>query len=114
MRQVGGTIGVAILGTVLNAAYRGRLNVAGLPAATAHTVRQSVSAGVATAREIGSAPLLHAVRGAFAHGMDVMLLTCCGISLLGIMLTLAFLPRQSTPVGAKSAEAVELAHEGAA
>jgi MFS family permease len=114
MRQVGGTIGVAILGTVLNSAYRDRLNLAGLPAAVANPVRQSVSAGVATAHAIGSAPLLQSVRDAFVHGMDVMLLTCCGISLVGIALTLAFLPRQSTSVGAESAEAVELAHEGVA
>jgi len=114
LRQVGGTIGVAILGTVLNSAYRDRLNVAGLPAATAHTVRQSVSAGVATARHIGSAPLLQSVRSAFVHGMDVMLLTCCGISLLGIALTIAFLPRQSGSVGANGGEPVELRHEGVA
>jgi MFS transporter, DHA2 family, multidrug resistance protein len=114
MRQVGGAIGVAILGTVLNSAYRDRLNVTGLPAAVAGPVGQSVSAGVATAHAIGSAPLLQSVRSAFVHGMDVMLLTCGGVSLLGIVLTLAFLPRQSTSVGAKSAEAVELAHEGAA
>src|SRR5262249_62177058 len=49
LRQVGGTIGVAVLGTVLNAGYRGRLDLAGLPAGAppdvAAAVRRSVSAG---------------------------------------------------------------------
>ena len=49
LRQVGATIGVAVLGTVLNSAYRGGLTVTGLPAATAAAARSSVAGGVAVA-----------------------------------------------------------------
>lgn len=114
MRSVGGAIGVAILGTVLNTGYHDGLNTAGLPGAVAHAVRQSVSAGVAVARHLGSSALLTEVRGAFVHGMDAMLWVCAAILALGIVLALAFLPRRAVAVGAKDAEPVELEHEGVA
>jgi MFS transporter, DHA2 family, multidrug resistance protein len=112
MRQVGGTIGVAVLGTVLNSAYRGHLHLAGLPAQAAGPARDSVSGGVAVAKKLGSPDLLHDVRSAFVHGMDVMLGVCGGVTVLGLVLTLAFLPRR-TPVAAAPAgdEGAEPDHE---
>ncbi len=98
LRQVGGTIGVAVLGTVLSSAYHARLDLAGLPAQAASAVRDSVSAGVAVAHQLGSAALLDSVRAAYVHGMDVMLLVCGGIALLGIVLTITFLPRRAATV----------------
>jgi len=95
LRQVGGTIGVALLGTVLNAGYRGRLDLAGLPGTAADTVRRSVSAGVATAERLGSVPMRDSVRAAFVHGMDTMLWVCGGVAVLGLVLSLAFLPRSA-------------------
>ena len=50
MRQVGGTIGVAVLGTVLANVYRSHLHLAGLPAAAVKVVRLGVAEGIATAR----------------------------------------------------------------
>lgn len=95
LRQVGGVIGVAILGTVLNAGYHARLDVAGLSAPAADVVRKSVNTGVAVARRLGSQPLLESVRAAFVHGMDLTLWVCGGVTTLGIVLTLAFLPARS-------------------
>ncbi len=103
MRQVGATIGVAVLGTVLNSVYRSHLRLsqlhgtgphgAGLPAAVAGTVRNGVGSGVAVAQRLGSAPLLGSVRTAFVHGLDIMLWVCGGIALTSALLALAFLPR---------------------
>jgi DHA2 family multidrug resistance protein-like MFS transporter len=95
VRQVGGAIGVAVLGTVLNAAYRSGVDVSGLPAPAAEAVRKSVSGGVAVAQQLGSAPLVASVQESFAHAMDVMLWVCGGIAVVGIVLALAFLPRRS-------------------
>jgi EmrB/QacA subfamily drug resistance transporter len=94
-RQVGGTIGVAVLGTVLSSAYHARLDLAGLPAGAASAVRDSVAAGVALAQRLGSAALLRSVQAAWVHGMDVMLLVCGGTALLGIVLSVALLPRRA-------------------
>ncbi|MFC5701383.1 DHA2 family efflux MFS transporter permease subunit [Cohnella faecalis] len=97
LRQVGGTIGVAMLGTVLSHGYRDKLKVdeLQLPADVAEAAQRSVSAGVAAAHGIESTALLHSVRSAFVHGMDVMLWVCGGVAALGIVLTLVFLPQRA-------------------
>jgi DHA2 family multidrug resistance protein-like MFS transporter len=94
-RQVGATLGAAILGTVLSSAYQARLHLAGLPAAAASTVHSGVSGGVVVAHALGSASLLGSVDGAFVHGMDVMLWVCAGIALAAGLLGLAFLPSRA-------------------
>jgi MFS transporter, DHA2 family, multidrug resistance protein len=83
MRQVGSTIGVAILGTVISNSYASGVSDAasGLPGQAAAAVKSSVGAGVAAAGQLGSATLLRTVRDAFVHGMDIMLWTCGGIAL---------------------------------
>ncbi|MGN6793733.1 MAG: DHA2 family efflux MFS transporter permease subunit [Streptosporangiaceae bacterium] len=105
LRQVGGTIGVAVLGTVLATVYRSHLNLTGLPAHAATAVRQSVAGGVATAKAAGSAPLLDSVRLAYVHGMDVMLWVCSGIAIASALLALLFLPGW-TPAHEDTAAAV--------
>ncbi len=92
MRQVGGTIGVAVLGTVLATVYRSKLHLTGLPAAADHVIRASVAGGVAAARAAGSPQLLDVVRTAYVHGLDVMLWMCSGIAIVSALLALAFLP----------------------
>src|SRR5215467_14195820 len=100
MRQVGGTIGVAVLGTVLATVYRSHLHLAGLPAAVQGAIKNSVAGGVVTARAAGSSPLLDAVRLAYVHGLDVMLWVCSGIAIASALLALAFLPgRAAKPTG---------------
>jgi EmrB/QacA subfamily drug resistance transporter len=98
LRQVGGTIGVAVLGTVLSSGYHARLDTGDLPAATAGAVRESVSAGAATAEKLGLRPLLDSVRAAFVHGMDVMLAASAGLALLGVVLAVLLLPRRAPRV----------------
>ena len=96
--------GVAVLGTVLSSGYHDRLNLTGLPAAAAATVRSSVAGGVGVAHKLDSLALLDNVREAFVHGMNVMLWACGGIALVSAILALIFLPRQNTastePAGA--------------
>jgi Na+/melibiose symporter-like transporter len=92
VNKVGAPFAAAILGSVLNATYQGRLNLAGVPARVAGAVRDSVFAGVAAARQLGSAALLDSVRAAFVDGMDVMLWVCAAIAVAGVVLALRFLP----------------------
>jgi len=93
MRQVGATIGVAVLGTVLSSGYHARLNVAALPTALGNAVKNSVAGGVGVAHALHSPALLDNVRTAFVHGMDIMLWACGGIALASAILALIFLPR---------------------
>jgi DHA2 family multidrug resistance protein-like MFS transporter len=111
LQKVGGPFGAAILGSVLSSAYQAQLNLAnlaGLPPAAAQVVRESLFGGLAVAERLRSAPLGDAVRAAFVHGMDVSLVVAAGIAVVGIALTLLFLParaaRKAAAVGATKQE----------
>ncbi len=95
LRQVGATIGVAVLGTVLLSGYRSRLSLGHLPAVAADAVRSSVAGGVVVAHATHSADLLVMVRTAYVHGQDVMLAVCAVIALASAVLALIFLPRRA-------------------
>jgi hypothetical protein len=115
MRQVGGTIGVAILGTLISNGYASALSVQGLPAAAASAARAGVAGGVAVAEKLGSASFLREVHDAFVHGMDIMLWACGGIALTAALLAVAFLPRRSSrPASEPSAEVLAAPVDGTA
>ncbi|HEY7265100.1 MAG TPA: MFS transporter [Trebonia sp.] len=97
MRQVGGTIGVAVLGTVLSSGYRGRVQTGHLPAPLASATRDSVAAGIAVARQLNDTDLAQVVRAAFVHGMDLTLIVSAAIVAVGAVLAALFLPRRRTP-----------------
>jgi DHA2 family multidrug resistance protein-like MFS transporter len=109
VRMVGGSFGAAILGSILNSAYHGGLDLGGVPPAGAAAAHQSVFAGLAWAAQNRALALLEAVRVAFVHGMDVMLLVCVGIALAGLVLTLVFLPGRSSVMEPRQVEAAAAA-----
>lgn len=82
LQKTGAPFGVAILGSVLSSAYQAQLHLAGLPAAVAHVVKESLFGGLAVAHQLGSAPLLESVRAAFVHGMDVSLVVAADSGVL--------------------------------
>jgi DHA2 family multidrug resistance protein-like MFS transporter len=97
MRQVGGAIGVTVLGSVLNGAYRDQVDVRGLTAPAADAVRDSATAGVAVAGSLGDPALLESVRAAFTAGMDVTLLVAAVVAVIGAVLAAVFLPARPAP-----------------
>ncbi len=99
MRQVGATIGVAVLGTVIATIYQNRLHLPGLPASVTAVARSSVAAGVAVAQHAPaaiSAGLLGAVHAAYSDGIDVMLWICAGIAIAAAILAVLFIPANAT------------------
>jgi MFS family permease len=92
LRQVGGTIGVAVLGTVLNGAYRDGVAVDGLPAPVAEAARGSASAAIAVADRLHLPALAESARTAFTDGMAATLWVCAGVCVAGSLLALVFLP----------------------
>jgi len=94
LRQVGGTFGVAILGTILNSRYRNHLNLDGLSGGSADAVSRNVSAGVAVAKQLQSNELIESVRSSFVNGMGDTLWTCGAIAFLGIILTMSFIKKR--------------------
>ena len=111
VRMVAGTFGAAVLGSVLNTVYQGRLDLAGLPAPVAHSVRESVVAGVAVARKLGSSALLDSVQSSFVHGMDAMMWVCVAGGLLGTVLAAIYLPGRAGETSKQDDVSSELGHE---
>jgi hypothetical protein len=98
-REVGGTLGVAIVGSVLNSAYGSHalssLTALGATAATAHQAGQSVVAGMTVASRF-PAPLRDAaqaaVRSAFMTGVHRGSLVAAGTALAAALVALVFVP----------------------
>jgi EmrB/QacA subfamily drug resistance transporter len=101
-REVGGTLGVAIIGSVLNSGYGSHvlsgLTSLGAPAAAGHLAGQSVVAGMAVAGRF-PAPLRDAaagaVRSAFMTGVHRGSLVAAGATLAAALLALAFVPARA-------------------
>ena len=74
-REVGGAVGIAVLASVVTAAYQSHLHPAHLPAAQASMARSSV----AVATHLGGAVAAQA-HTAFADGMHLALLIAAGIA----------------------------------
>jgi predicted MFS family arabinose efflux permease len=115
-RLLGGTLGVAVIGSVYASLYGSKLT-AGLPthfpsglSAIAH---QSVGAAIAVSNRLSALGLNHvgaalhqAAFTAFLHGISVGCLVACGVAVLGAFVAVAFLPAQ--PPSSSAPEASEM------
>ena len=90
-RELGGALGIAVLGSVLASTYRSRLDTGGLPAPLAEQARSSV----AVATRIGGDLAAHA-HHAFVDGLQVALLTGSGTLVAAAVLTV-LLGRRHAP-----------------
>jgi DHA2 family multidrug resistance protein-like MFS transporter len=108
--EIGGPVGIAILGSVVSAGYIAHLSLSGLSGRAAGAVRQSVFGGVEVANQLQSSSLLTSVRTAFVHGMDIALLVSAGIALAGVILALLYLPRTSASQAPERAPAAKAPH----
>ena len=97
LRQAGGTIGVAVLGTVLTAGYHAHLPSTPLPEPAAAAVSDSVSSGVAVARQLGLPALEEQVQSAFVHGMVSALWVSAALAVVGAVVALVVLPLRRPP-----------------
>ncbi len=75
-REVGGAVGIAVLASILTAAYQSHLHLTGLPVAQASIARSSV----AVATRLGG-PVAAQAHNAFAAGMHLALLIAAGIAI---------------------------------
>ena len=94
--QLGAGIGIALLGSVMNAAYApGLLSVPGVPASASASAGHSLGEAYDVAGRLGGArgaALRDAARHAFVHGLHVTLLVSAALLLLGAVMALR-LPR---------------------
>jgi EmrB/QacA subfamily drug resistance transporter len=96
LRQVGGAIAIAALGSVLSTTYTRDLQpaLAALPAADATTARASITqaAQVASHLPSGGSALRAAAGTAFLHGMSTIMLICAAVAGAAILTSLRYLP----------------------
>ena len=115
-RQVGGALGVAVLGSLISGIYRGDMThaTAALPRPAAAAASESVAGGHAVAARLGAAghDLAGVADQAFLRAMHGAALAASVVALLGMVVVLLWLPRRSNlvpggpaPAGPQSAPA---------
>jgi predicted MFS family arabinose efflux permease len=97
--QLGGALGVAVVGSLLDTRYQDKMSsaLAGqhLPRAILATVENSLGDALAVAGRAGGATgelLTHVAKTAFVNGMDLGLLTGSAVAMAGCLLVLLWLP----------------------
>jgi EmrB/QacA subfamily drug resistance transporter len=104
-RELGGALGVAVMGSLVASLYRGALP------ASAHAADTSLGAGVDAAAKLpgpAGAALVHAARVAYVHAFDITMLVAVGVALLAAALISRVL-RPSAVVEADASLALEAA-----
>jgi hypothetical protein len=95
-RQIGGALGVAILGSILASSYGSAMEsvVASLPPQAAEIAGDSVGGAMAVASQAGAAgaPLAEAAAVAFVGGMESAVWVAAGVAMLGAIVTFLWLP----------------------
>jgi hypothetical protein len=111
-REVGGALGVAVLGSIASSGYAHSIGKVvdgtAMPAVAANAVKDSLGAAMQVASRIGGEPgaaLAAAARNAFVDGMGVTLLVAAGVALLGAVVALVFLPARAEEVEVEVAPA---------
>ena len=91
-RQVGGALGVAIFGSILNGGYRHHLQLEQFPPEVRTIVHDSVAAGAAVADKLPFPKLLNNLFESFIVGMSNLLWICFAMAIVGIIISLIFIP----------------------
>jgi EmrB/QacA subfamily drug resistance transporter len=99
-RQIGGALGVAILGSILSTAYAANVRQAagGLPAPLGERARDSIGETLQIASQIGGEQgnaLVAAARDGFISAMDTTLYVAAAFALAGALVALLVLPSRT-------------------
>lgn len=119
LQNIGASFGVAIMGSVLNSAYRANLagHLSGLPPAAQSAAQSSVAVAAGVAHRLPEplgAALLNAAQVAYADGMAKVLVVTAGLVLVGAVLTALFLPARAADAGTVDAAPAKVSTAGVA
>ena len=120
-RLIGGTLGVAVIGSVYASVYGSRLTAtlpASVPGRVAAIAHQSVGAAYVAAGKIAALghpglgqALQHTAANAFLRGLTISCLVAAGVAAAGALLAVLFLPAQPAAPAADEAETAGGANE---
>jgi EmrB/QacA subfamily drug resistance transporter len=106
VREFGGALGVALIGSVLSAGYRSGVAdlTAGLPGPAAEAVESGIGGAVAAAAQVGPAadPALAQARQAFVDGFGQSMWVAAGLAVVAAVVALVGLPRRTAAVDGSS------------
>ena len=113
-REVGGTLGVAVIGSVFASLYADAVDsaVAGVPAEAARQAEDSVGAALAVAARLPEGPgaaLRTAAEAGFFDGLQAGCLVAAGVALAGAVVAALALPSRPTEPPAEQPPAAERA-----
>ncbi|MGE4425821.1 MAG: MFS transporter [Solirubrobacteraceae bacterium] len=98
-RELGGTLGVAVIGSVALSLYRDAFSGTSLPASVLDPARESIGAAIATAGQLAgrgdpaaAGALADLAQSGFLDGLQVGCLVAAGVSIVGALLVLVWLP----------------------
>lgn len=98
-RELGGALGVAVLGAILSAAYAANIHetASKLPAAAADAVEGSLAAAYALSEKMGdaAAPILDAAKEAWMSALGTASITAAGIIFAAAVIAFIALPKHS-------------------
>ena len=97
IQNVGASLGVAVMGSILNSAYQAHLSgqLDGFPAAARTAAQTSVAVAAAVARHLPASlgnQLLRSAETAYSQGMSEVLLVTAGLLVVGALSMALFLP----------------------
>ncbi len=97
--QIGGAMGVAVIGSLLSSRYQSRMGEAlapyHLPAGIHHTILDSIGGALAVAERTGGVVghlLIGAARSAFISGSDLGMVVAAAVAFFGCLIALVALP----------------------
>ena len=111
LQNVAASLGVAIMGSILNRAYQSHLaaKLAGLPAAVQSAAESSVAVAAVIAQHLPAplgARLLRAAQDAYVGGMSDVLVITAALMLAGAVVMAAFMPARAPRPAVAAAEPV--------
>jgi MFS transporter, DHA2 family, multidrug resistance protein len=109
LQNVAGSLGVAVMGSLLNSGYQAHLQgkLTGLPAAARSAVESSVAVAAAVAHHLPSplgATVLRVAQEAYVDGMSGVLLVSAVVMAIGAVLMAIFLPARAPSAEPQRAE----------
>ena len=111
-REVGGTLGVAVVGSVFASLYGpailDKLKGLPIPKEGLDAAKSSMAAALMVAErapEQGRGLVVNAARNAFMHGWTSACLVAAGVAIVGSVMSLAFLPNRAVNAETNSANA---------
>jgi len=115
-RELGGAIGVAVLGSVASSLFTSHMHTAGrgLPASAAAQAQTSVGAAVTVGRHIPGLvgeELINGARQAFLTGADRAVLVAVGAAMVGAIVAAVFLPARAVAADLSVVEPAPLCAE---